>query len=473
MKILLATVLALAASAALSADSPLNVLFIAVDDLNVRLGCYGVPHIRTPHIDALADRGVRFDRAYCQYPSCGPSRTSVLTGLRPQSTGVLNNRTHFRDTLPTAVTLPQWFRQHGYVTARVGKIFHQNNPTDIGTSGLDDPLSWDEVINPRGRDKDEEHLLTVYTPELPLPDQMAFLAAEGLDSEQTDGKVADATMGLIRKHHGRPFFFAAGFYRPHLPSIAPKKYFELYDLDRTPLPALPTRYRERVPPAALASTPRWPNFGVSQLQARECILAYEATISFVDAQIGRLIDALDELNLTNRTVIVLWSDHGYHLGEHGLWRKNSLFEESCRAPLIIQSPGSRQGGVCPAPVELVDIFPTVCEAAGIGLPERLEGLSLMQQLHEPSAARNRPAFSEVHFQDVPGRSIRTTDWRYTEWGPQGVDGSELYDHHRDPLEMNNLAGDPAYSRERDQLRHELRMHFASQEPAEKNLREIR
>ena len=200
-----------------AADDRPNVLFIAVDDLNTRLHCYGVEHIHSPNIDALAGRGVRFDRAYCQYPSCGPSRASVLTGLRPDTTGVTHNRDHFRDFLPDAVTLPQLFRQHDYYVARVGKIFHQSNPTDIGTSGPDDPASWDEVVNPRGRDKDEEDLLTVYTPDLPLPDQMAYLKAEGEDSEQTDGKVVDETIRLLKSHRDRPFFIAAGLYRPHIP----------------------------------------------------------------------------------------------------------------------------------------------------------------------------------------------------------------------------------------------------------------
>ncbi|MSU50302.1 MAG: iduronate-2-sulfatase [Opitutus sp.] len=427
-----------------SAQTPVrNVLFIVVDDLNTRLGCYGAAGMKTPHLDALAARGVRFDRAYSQYPSCGPSRASVLTGLRPQTSRVLNNKTRFRDTVPDAITLPQWFRQHGHHVARVGKIFHQDNPTDIGTDGLDDPKSWDEVYNPRGRDKDEEDLLTVHTPELPLPDQMAYLAAEGDDHEQTDGKVADAAIKLLRRHKDRPFFIAAGFYRPHLPSIAPKRYFELYDLEKTTLPQLPEGYRERVPAAALASTPVWPNFGVSPLQARECIRAYEATISFVDAQIGRLIAALDELKLSERTVIVIWGDHGYHLGEHGLWRKNSLFEESCRAPLIIVAPGARRGGVVAHPVEFVDIYPTTVAAAGLPLPAKLVGLSLLPWLQDPTRPHDRAARSEVHFRDIPGRSVRTQRWRYTEWGVNGAAGRELYDHETDPREMNNLAAEPA------------------------------
>ena len=446
---------------AAEAGKGFNVLFIAVDDLSTRLGCYGSGSVESPHIDALAARGVRFDRAYCQYPSCGPSRASVMTGWRPRHTGVLDNRTHFRERHPEAITLPQWFRGHGYHAARVGKVFHQNVPTDIGAAGLDDPASWDETVNPRGRDKDEEGRLTVYTPDLPLPDQMAYLKAEGMDSEQTDGRVADETIRLLKENAGRPFFLAAGFYRPHLPSIAPKPYFDLYSLENTPVPSLPSAYRDRVPAAALASTPVWPNFGVTEAQARECILAYEATVSFVDTQIGRVLAALDELKLADRTVVVLWGDHGYHLGEHGLWRKNSLFEESARAPLIVAMPGARGAGQdCRRLVEFVDIFPTTAEAAGLPLPEDLDGVSLVPLLHDPDLPRDRPAFTEVRFREVPGCSIRTDRWRYNEWGEYGSNGRELYDEVGDPSEMTNLAEDPGMAEVVESLSKELRSHFA-------------
>jgi iduronate 2-sulfatase len=429
---------------AAAGDRP-NVLFIAVDDLNTRLHCYGVEHIHSPNIDALAARGVRFDRAYCQYPSCGPSRASVLTGLRPDTTGVTHNRDHFRDFLPDAVTLPQLFRQHDYYVARVGKIFHQSNPTDIGTSGPDDPASWDEVVNPRGRDKDEEDLLTVYTPDLPLPDQMAYLKAEGEDSEQTDGKVVDEIIRLLKSHRDRPFFIAAGLYRPHIPYIAPRRYFDLYDFSKTRLPGIPEGYLARVPAAALASTPVWPNFGTSDREARECILAYDACVSFVDAQIGRLLTALDELGLRENTLIVLWGDHGYHLGEHGLWRKNSLFEESMRAPLILAGPGVvAKGESCPGPVEFVDIYPTVADLAGLTPPENLAGTSLRALLENPEMPRDRPAFSQVNFREVAGRAVRTARWRYVEWGKDGAAGLELYDQESDPEEMKNLAGESEF-----------------------------
>ena len=428
-----------------SADVKPNVLFIAIDDLNCRLGCYDSEHIQSPNIDTLAKRGVRFDRAYCQFPSCGPSRASVLSGLRPDTSGVLHNRIRFRDAAPDVVTLPQLFRKNDYHVARVGKIFHQSVPTDIGTSGPDDPESWDEVINPRGRDRNEEDLLTVYTPQLPLPDQMAYLKADGNDHEQTDGMVANEAIRLLQKHRDEPFFIAAGFYRPHIPYIAPEKYFDLYPLEETSLPPTPAGYRSNVPAAALASTPEWPNFGTTGIEARECIAAYDACVSFVDAQVGRLLEAVDQLGLGENTIIVLWGDHGYHLGEHGLWRKNSLFEESTRAPLILFDPRIKNTKHdCPRIVEFVDIFPTLAELAGLEPPGELEGVSLVPLLHDPLAEWNRPAFSQVQFREVPGRSVRTHRWRYNEWGENGKDGIELYDHEKDPREMQNLAGNAEY-----------------------------
>lgn len=444
------------------AQGKLNVLFIAIDDLNTRLGCYGFEHIHSPHIDRLARQGVRFDRAYCQYPSCGPSRTSVLTGMRPDSTRVVHNKIYFRDLVPDVVTLPQLFRQNGYHVARVGKIYHQANPTHIGTSGPDDPKSWDEVVNPRGRDKDEEHLLTNYSPQLAFPDQMGILKAEGTDHEQTDGKVVDETIRLLRENKDRPFFIGTGLYRPHIPYIAPKKYFGHYDIVHTKLPHVPKNYRDTVPAAALASTPQWPNFGVTPLEARECILAYDACTSFVDAQIGRLMKALDELGLREKTAVVLWGDHGYHLGEHGLWRKNSLYEESARAPLIIDAPSVKgRGTSCPSPVEFLDMYPTICELAGIKPPKTIEGTSLVPLLNDPKATWDRPAFVQVQFRQrgAIGRSVRTKRWRYVEWGDNGVNGKELYDQEGDPSEMTNLIAASEHREVISRLRGLLRENF--------------
>lgn len=422
-----------------------NVLFIAIDDLNTRLGCYGFDRITSPHIDRLASEGVRFDRAYCQYPSCGPSRTSVLTGLRPQTTGMINNRMSFRELAPDAVTLPQLFKKNGYFTGRVGKIFHQRVPLDIGTSGPDDRASWHEVVNPRGRDVDDKDLMTIYTHKLAITDTMGFLKAEGEDAEQTDGKVVDETIRMLGQRKDEPFFIAAGLYRPHTPYIAPKKYFELYDLETTQVPYLPPEYRDTVPAGALSSTADWPNFGTTEDEARDCILAYDACISFADAQIGRLLAAVDRLGLRDNTIVVLWGDHGYHLGEHGLWRKNSLYEESARAPLIFRVPGMEASpSGSPRIVEFVDIYPTLADLADLNPPSELEGVSLRPLLEDPKMAWSRPAFIQTLYLDTPGYSVRTDRWRYVEWGTAGEAGFELYDQAFDPLEMNNLAGDELY-----------------------------
>ena len=273
----------------------------------------------------------------------------------------------------------------------------------------------------------------------------------------------DETIRLLEKHQDEPFFIAAGLYRPHIPYIAPKRYFELYDIDEKPLlPSLPPDYRDRVPAAALTSTPEWPNFGTTELEARECILAYDACVTFVDTQIGRLLAAVDRLGLRDNTIIVLWGDHGYHLGEHGLWRKNSLFEESARAPLIIDVPGIEpESSDCPSIVEFVDIYPTLADLAGLTPPKDLQGVSLRPLLKDPKTEWKRPAFIQTLFLDMPGYSVRTDRWRYVEWGNSGDQGIELYDQLSDPREMNNLAGSTGYSEIIKQLRELLKQNWPS------------
>ncbi|MDP3069009.1 MAG: sulfatase [Opitutaceae bacterium] len=435
-----------AGAAVFAASSRPNVLFIAVDDMNADLGCYGSPIVQSPHIDKLAARGVKFDRAYCQFPLCSPSRSSIMTGLRPDTTKVFNLQYHFRTGLPDVVTIPQLFSRAGYYAARVGKIYHYGNPGDIGTSGLDDPPSWQESYNPAGTDKTTlEPDIINDTPSRGLGSAMSYLAdAKGRDEDHTDGKVATQAIALLEKHKAEPFFLAVGFYRPHTPYVAPKKYFDLNPLEKIDVPRMPADYAQTVPAAALASNRPWPNFGVTHEQARRSKQAYYAAISFVDAQIGRVVDALDRLGLRDNTIIVFWSDHGYSLGTHGLWMKQSCFEDSARVPMIFAGPGIKAGTPSPRLVEFVDVYPTLADLAGLKPPANLEGVSLRPLLTQPDAPWVRPAFTQVQRGDFPGHSVRTPRWRYTEWdgGKQGV---ELYDHESDPGEMKNIVADPRHA----------------------------
>ncbi len=432
-------------SPAFGAQRP-NVLFISVDDMNNDLGTYGHPLVKSPSIDKLAAEGVRFDRAYCQFPFCSPSRSSVMTGLRPDETRVFDLRYHFRQGLPDVVTLPQLFMKHGYFAARVGKIYHYGNPGEIGTSGLDDPASWDKVVNPSGRDKTLESRVINYTPKRGLGSSLSMYAdPEGKDEDYTDGKVATEAIRLMEENKDRPFFLAVGFYKPHCPYIVPAKYFDLYPLDEIKLPVVPANYSDTVPAAALASTQPWPLLGVTTAQARETVRAYYATLSFVDAQVGRVMEALDRLKLRENTIVVFWSDHGYHLGDHGLFMKQSLYENSARVPLIIIPPKPRHPGkASPRTVELLDMYPTLADLAGIAVPPAVEGRSLRPLLENPEARWDHPAFTQVQRGGFPGYSARTERWSYMEWD-RGAAGRELYDLAADPGEMNNLAGNPAYA----------------------------
>ncbi len=452
-RILLAAVSALLLVGARD-ERKLNVLFIAVDDMNNDLGCYGHPLVQSPNIDRLARMGVRFERAYCQFPLCSPSRSSLMTGLRPDMTRVFNLSYHFRSGLPNVVTLSQLFMNNGYSASRVGKIYHYGNPGDIGTSGLDDKPSWNHVVNPAGRDKTtlEPEILN-YTPKRGLGSAMCFLSdKQGKDEEHTDGKVATETIKLLEEQHDKPFFLACGFYKPHTPYVAPKKYFDLYPMEKIHLPKEPADYLKSVPKPALGSTVPWPLFGVTEDQARECKQAYYAAISFVDAQIGRVLEAMDRLKLWENTVVVFWSDHGYHLGEHGLWMKQSLFDESVRVPMIVVAPDVKGNGKSsPRTVELLDLYPTLADLAGLAPPKDLQGASLRPLLEDPAKAWTRPAFTQVERAGFPGYAETTERWRYIEWD-DGKAGTQLYDRESDPREYVNLAADPKHEKTVEEMK---------------------
>ena len=302
-----------------------------------------------------------------------------------------------------------------------------------------------QFINPCGRDKTDEAKLTNHTPKRGLGSSLSFLAAEGSDEEQTDGIGATETIKLLEAHRDRPFFVACGFYRPHCPYIAPRKYFEDVPRNRVTVPGVPEAWREAVPAPALNSTRPWPWFGITEPQARESLHAYWAAIEFVDAQVGRRLAALDRLQLTDKTIVVFWSDNGYHVGEHGLWKKQSLFENSARVPLIIAAPGQKmRGQASQRTVELLDLYPTLADLCGLTPKHALAGRNLRPLLDDPAASWDKPAFTQVWRGAFAGHSVRTERWRYTEWD-DGDKGVELYDYAADPGEKHNLANDARHS----------------------------
>lgn len=443
------------------ATARLNVLLLVADDLNNRLGCYGDPLVRTPHIDRLAARGVRFDRAYCAFPLCGPSRNALLTGLYPNASGVLANGQIFRQTVPDRLSLPQTFRRHGYFAARVGKLYHYNVPNSIGTDGHDDPASWELQLNPAGVDRTEEHPAIFSLVPGQFGGVLSWHASPHDASRHTDGLLAEDAQWVLERcarRPDRPFFLAVGFFRPHTPFVAPKTpWFDQYDPAAMPVIEDAEQDRHDLPPAALAS--RKPEQqAMTRQRQREALQAYYACVSFMDAQVGRVIDALERYGLADDTVVVFTSDHGYHLGEHGLWQKMSLFEESCRVPLLVVAPGAAGGGRCADPVSHVDLFPTLAELCGVAPPAGLQGQSLVPLLRNPQATGRSWAVTQVtrgagrsaapRQPDAPperffGYSLRTSRWRYTEWD-EGRQGRELYDHAEDPREQHNLAAEPAF-----------------------------
>ena len=449
-----------------------NVLFLICDDLNCDLACYGHPSVKSPNIERLAGRGLRFQHAYCQYPLCGPSRASFMTGLYPDQSLVLRNAIYIRQHVPNVLTLPQMFRRQGYVATRIGKIYHYNVPRHIGTGGHDDPDSWDFTINPRGRDREEEDQIFSLRPG-GFGGTLSWLAAEGSDAEQTDGIAATEAVRLLKRYaqQGTSFFLAVGLYRPHTPCVAPKKYFEMYPLDEIVLPTVPAGYLDTLPrPARQSVTRKKEQVNLSDELARKAIQAYYASITFADAQLGRILDALDETGLSKNTIVLFTSDHGYHMGEHGHWQKTTLFENAARVPLIIAAPGLQTAGrSTTAPAEMVDFYPTLGELCGLTPPTYLSGVSLVPVLNDPAARPRQAALTQY----ASGYSIRTLRYRYTEWGAQGADGAELYDHESDAKEMINLANRPQHQTTAKRLSRLLHARIEDARLAPEGLKQIR
>ena len=427
-----------------------NVLFIASDDLRPTLGTYGNAIVKTPNIDKLASQGVRFDRAYAQYPLCNPSRSSLLTGKYPTQTSILDNEYYFRALHPELVSLTQHFKANGYATLRSGKVFH---------GGIDDTDSWTEggeareftgakrpPSNPDSADRTSQS------------DRIVTLEGDG--ESNGDYKAATRAIQFLNKYKDQPFFLAFGPAKPHSPPTAPKKYFDLYDADKIPLPpdfaprpAAPAGFPEIS--IARRNTDLFIGRDASPAQAREMIRAYYASVSFMDAQVGRVIDELDRLKLREKTIIVFFGDHGYHLGEKGKWSKAySLFDIAIRVPLIIAIPNGKPGA-SPRTVGLLDLFPTLVEFCGLPqpykAPSKLEGNSLIPLLRNPNAKWNHPAFSVVQYGGKIGFSVRTERWHYVQW-EHGALGEMLLDSVNDPFELKNLASDPAYAKTVTEMR---------------------
>jgi uncharacterized sulfatase len=426
-----------------------NVLMIACDDLNTRIGCYGDPVAKTPNIDRLAGQGVRFERAYCHYPLCNPSRTALLSGLRPDTTKVLDNLTPPRTTVGNIPFLPEWFGQHGYFTAGIGKIVHD---------AFADAVKWDiyEPAHPGpnarysggsqppvGRPTTEEGGI-----------KLAWTETENKDEDEPDGRTARRIVDLMEQNlarklgAGKPFFLGAGFHKPHLPWVAPRRYFDMYPPETIHLPDAPANDRDDIPPIALTHT--LSDDALTELDKKKCIASYHACTTFLDAQIGVLLDALDRHKLWDNTIVILWADHGWHLDEHlGLWRKMTLFEEATHVPLIICAPGMRRGSSSRRLVEWTDVFPTMTQLCGLTNPPNLEGISIVPLLQNPERQWKKSASTVVVHRKTLGRSVRTERFRYSEWG--GADVAEVYDHDADPHEFTNLTNDPNHAKDKQEL----------------------
>ncbi len=428
---------------------PHNVLLIMADDFREAGGPIPRDRLKTPNLDRLAARGVRFERAYAQYPVCNPSRTSMLLGLRCEQTGIVGNDVFFRRALPDALTFPELLRGHGWVTRSFGKILHAANTSEaVRPEWLDQGRSWDvaeirHASSPhrRGEFRNLSGGRLAWC-EIGLLD--------GDDDEQPDGQTAVAAIRSMRELHaaGRPWLVAAGFHRPHDPFHAPRKYFDLHPPESLRLHADPAG-QSVAPPLAIPEGWRQVFADFSEADRRDFLRAYLAGVSFMDAQVGRLLDTLDELRLWDRTLVIFLGDHGYHLGERGWWNKNTLFERSCRAPLIIADPDGLRGRSCTAPVEFVDLFPTVAEFAGAKPPEGLAGRSLRPLLRDVTASHKPVAATLVNRGAGRfGRSVTDGRWRFTRWS----DGTaELYDHAVDPEETRNRADEPVLGDRRWEL----------------------
>ena len=424
------------------ADAPrapkLNVLLITADDLRDYGGAYTREVVKTPNLDRLRARGVTFERAYVQYPVCNPSRSSLMAGLRPEQTGVANNSTRLRQKMPDIVTMPQLCKDAGWQSHAFGKLFHLGGGKDVTQKALwaDTGRSWHTaqsyVATPVGRKMIEGRNVTDGA-----LSWCAWGAADGTDDDQPDGQIAAATVAMIEQLGDQPWFIGCGFMKPHDPFIAPKKYFDRYPAESLKIWRDPQNISP-APAQAVGFGGLGAAFGkFTDQEWRELLRAYCAGTSFMDAQLGRVLDALDKKKLWDKTLVIFIGDNGYHTGERKWWNKDTLFERSCRAPLVIAAPGLKGGQVTRSLVEFVDLYPTVADFCGLKMPHAAAGTSLKPVLANPATSIKDAAFTLVtHGAKVHGQSVRTTRWRFTRWNDGQV---ELYDHDADPEENQNVA----------------------------------
>ena len=439
-----------------------NVLFIAVDDLRTELGCYGKSQVISPNIDRLADSGTVFRRAYCQQAVCNSSRASLMTGLRPDTSRVWSLGTHFRDNVPDAVTLPQQFMNHGYHSQGMGKIYH------TGHGNRNDKYSWSvpwgtprisNYLLPESREiirqnRARAKAMQKEGKKARVVNGPTTECADVADNDYRDGATADRAIATLGEIVDRPFFLAMGMSKPHLPFCAPKRYWDMYDPAKIELADNPYPPKD-VPKMAMTNWGEMRKYHgvpakgpVSEEMARNLVHGYSACVSYIDAQVGRVIGELDRLGLRENTVIALWGDHGWKLGEHGAWCKHTNFELDANAPLIVSAPGLKPGAT-DALVEFVDIYPSLCDLAGLPTPEAVEGTSFVPLMRDPNLPWKSAAFSQYPRGKVMGYSMRTDRWRYTEWVRRDegreVVARELYDHVNDPAENVNVAGNAAHA----------------------------
>ena len=433
-----------------------NVLFISIDDLRPELGCYGASQAQTPAMDSVARGGMRFDNAYCQYALCSPSRVSLLTGARPATTRIFGQKELFRDTLPDIVTLPQYFKANGYRTVSMGKVFHGKRL---------DPASWSEpeylpdrkliYANPENQ--------AINTPRTKGP---VTEAEDVPDEGYRDGSIAARALETLERVKDEPFFMALGFFKPHLPFAAPKRYWDQYPLESIELPenmdaplgAVKFGLHNSAEVRSYLDAPDEAPF--SDAFMKRLLRGYLASTTYVDTQIGKVLAKLDELGLADNTIVVLYGDHGFYLGDHGMWGKTGTFESVARVPLVVRYPGHIEAGSATSRlVELVDLYPTLCELAGLEAPEHLEGTSFVPLIADPERAWKKAAFTYHTIGPVEGRSIRTERYRFTSWRTVGRKAREigygLYDHRADPGEHVNLFGKPEHTATADALRERL------------------